>query len=313
MTGTRNWSAWSCTVRLVIEDERHLDAACAELAAILDRVDMAASRFRADSALSYANAHRGLPVAIPRVLLDLVDAALSAADQTGGAVDPTVGANVIAAGYDRDIDSLAAAGPAIQTAPAPVGWRRVRLDRTAGLLTVPVGTALDLGATAKAYTADYAARTLFQRFGSAVLVEIGGDVGTAGHQTDGWAIRVAEAEGGAGQTVVLHGGGIATSTTTIRTWTRGGHRLHHIIDPATGAPAPGCWRTVTVAASSALQANTASTAAIVLGSAAEAWLEARGLAARLIDQNGRVTTTIGWPAPESMARGSITRESLVSR
>jgi thiamine biosynthesis lipoprotein len=52
MTGTRTWSAWSCTVRLVIDNDRHLDAACAELAAILDRVDAAASRFRADSTLS---------------------------------------------------------------------------------------------------------------------------------------------------------------------------------------------------------------------------------------------------------------------
>ena len=300
MTGTRTWSAWSCTVRLVIEDERHLDAACAELAAILDRVDRAASRFRADSALSYANAHSGLPVAIPRVLLDLVDAALTAAEQTGGAVDPTVGANVIAAGYDRDISDVAPSGPATEPAVIPAGWRRVRLDRATGLLTVPLGTALDLGATAKAYTADYAARTLFQRFGSGVLVEIGGDLAVAGEHADGWAIRVAEAEGGAGQTVVLHGGGMATSTTTIRTWTRGGHRLHHIIDPATGAPAQGCWRTVTVAASSALQANTASTAAIVLGSEAEAWLEARDLAARLVHQNGHVTTTTGWPTRESI-------------
>ena len=46
------------------------------------------------------------------------------------------------------------------------GWRRVRLHREAGLLTVPAGTALDLGATAKAWTADHAARTLAARYGT---------------------------------------------------------------------------------------------------------------------------------------------------
>jgi thiamine biosynthesis lipoprotein len=308
MTGTRTWSAWSCTVRLVIDNDRHLDAACAELAAILDRVDAAASRFRADSTLSYANAHSGRPVVISRVLLDLLDAALTAAEQSGGAVDPTVGANVMAAGYDRDISDVAPNGPATELPVIPPGWRRVRLDREAGLLTVPAGTALDLGATAKAYTPDFAARTLSQRFGSGVLVEIGGDLAVAGEHADGWAIRVAEAEDGAGPTVVLHDGGMATSTTTIRTWTRGGHRLHHIIDPATGAPAQGCWRTATVAASSALEANTASTTAIVLGSDAKAWLEARDLAARLVHRSGHVTTTTGWPA-----RDGVARERLVSR
>jgi thiamine biosynthesis lipoprotein len=308
MSARRTWSAWSCTVNLVLEEERHLPAACAELEAILDRVDRAASRFRPGSALSYANVHSGVPVAIPRVLVDLVDAALRAAHRTGGAVDPTIGANVIAAGYDRDISDIAATGPAIESAATPPGWQRVRLDRASGLLTVPRGAALDLGATAKAYTADFAATTLSQLFGSAVLVEIGGDVAVAGDKVDGWALQVAEAEGGVGPTVVLHGGGLATSTTTIRTWTRAGRRLHHIIDPSTGAPAAGCWRTVTVAASSALEANTASTAAIVLGSGAESWLGARDLAARLVHQNGQVTTTAGWPVRESIAQ-----KSMVSR
>lgn len=300
MSGTRTWSAWSCTVRLVIEKDQHLDAASAELAMILDRVDRAASRFRADSSLSHANARSGRPVPIPRILVDLVRAALTAAKRSDGTVDPTVGANVIACGYDRDITNVAATGPAVVPGAVPVGWRRVRLDRSAGLLSVPAGALLDLGATAKAYTADYAARTLFKRFDSAVLIEVGGDLAVAGDKSDGWAIRVAEAEGSTGQTVVLHGGGMATSTTTVRTWVRGGARQHHIIDPATGQPARGCWRTVSVAASSALEANTASTAAIVLGDQAESWLAARDLPARLIHRDGHVQTTAGWPARESV-------------
>ena len=97
-------------------------------------------------------------------------------------------------GYDRDIADVVP-----PTARSRAGRRRVRgLARrcgstaTTGLLTVPVGTALDLGATAKAYTADLAARTLARRYGTAVLVELGGDLAVAGDRPDGWCVQVAE-------------------------------------------------------------------------------------------------------------------------
>ncbi|HKV86609.1 MAG TPA: FAD:protein FMN transferase [Candidatus Dormibacteraeota bacterium] len=89
---------------------------------------------------------------------------------------------------------------------------------------------------------------------------------------------------------------MATSSTTVRRWTRGGVVLHHIIDPDTGLPVQGCWRTATVAAGSCVDANIASTAAIVLGRRAIPWLEERGLAARLVDVAGGVHRTAGWPA-----------------
>jgi FAD:protein FMN transferase len=160
---------------------------------------------------------------------------------------------------------------------------------------VPPGAALDLGATAKAYTADYAARMLHQSYGGGALVELGGDLATAGAPTGGWPVHVAEREGGPGQVVVLAHGGLATSTTTVRRWRRGGQDVHHIVDPRTGRPVDGPWRTASVYASSALGANTASTAALVLGEAALEWLTGRGLAARLVGADGAVHTTPGWP------------------
>jgi thiamine biosynthesis lipoprotein len=288
--------AWSCTVRLVVGDGRALAPAAADLTALLDRVDRMASRFRADSALSAANANAGRPVPIPRLLGDLVKASLDAAAQTGGAVDPTVGLAMHRIGYDRDIAGIPADGPAIAASPRRRSWQDVRLYREAGLLVVPPGTALDLGATAKAYTADLAARTLSRRYGTPVLVELGGDMGTAGSPRGGWPVRVAERENGPGQVVVLRHGGLATSTTTIRRWRRGERSVHHIVDPRTGTPADGPWRTASVYASSALAANVASTAAIVLGERAGDWLTERHLAARLVDVDGFIYTTPGWPA-----------------
>jgi thiamine biosynthesis lipoprotein len=170
------------------------------------------------------------------------------------------------------------------------------LDAARGLVTVPRGVALDLGATAKAATADRAASALSARYRVPVLIELGGDIAVAGEPEGGWRIEVAERTAGNGPLIVLPGRGIATSTTTVRQWQRGPRTAHHIIDPRTGAPAMGRWRTATVIADSAFAANTASTAAIVLGDAAVGWLEQRTLAARLIDQDGSVTVTTRWPA-----------------
>lgn len=297
MTATWTGRAWSCTVRLVVQDDSALEPASADLAAILAMVDATASRFRADSALSRANRHAGRPVAIPRLLTALVGSALEAAAVTGGAVDPTVGRALEMLGYDRDIAEVAADG-GMRAGPTPfaAGWRAVVLDRRAGLLTVPPGSVLDLGATAKAWSADHAAHALAARYDTAVLVELGGDLAVAGHRPDGWCIRVAEREAHEGQLVSIRYGGVATSTTTVRVWRHGGAPMHHILDPATGMPATGPWRTVTVAAPCALAANSASTAAIILGDAAVDWLSARSLAARLVDRDGAVTVVGGWPA-----------------
>ncbi len=301
MTASREWSAWSCTVRLVVEDSSAIDAAASDLHDLLAHTDEMASRFRSDSALSHANANAGRPVAIPRQLVDLVGCALDAAGRTSGAVDPTIGLSLVACGYDRDIADLPLDGVAVRPAAPRGNWRAVGLDRGRGLLRVPAGTALDLGATAKAFTADRAARDLHARYGTPVLVELGGDLAAYGSLHGGWPLFVSERVGGDGELVVLHDGGLATSTTTVRRWQRGGEQLHHIIDPATGSPANGPWRTATVAAASAVEANTASTAAIVLGERAVAWLSSRGLAARLVARDGSITTTAGWPHRERTA------------
>lgn len=311
MSATSITTAWSCTVRLVVGNERVLHAATDDLVALLARIDRTASRFRPDSALSIVNARAGRPTPVPKLLVELVDAGLAAAVDTNGAVDPTLGLAMHRIGYDCDIAAVSghsAAGDERSAAePAhPTGaWHKVRLHREAGLLTVPRGTALDLGATAKAWTADYAARTLAARYDTAVMVELGGDLAVAGANPDGWCIQVAEREGGDGQLVLVRRGGLTTSTTTVRTWRRTGRPMHHIVEPQTGMPAEGPWRTVTVAAMSALGANVASTAAIVKGAGAVAWLEGRGCAARLVAQDGSVTTTGAWPKFRPAAEASV--------
>ncbi|WP_405056297.1 FAD:protein FMN transferase [Kribbella sp. NBC_01505] len=298
MSASRTWSAWSCTVRLTVDDPAVLGAACGELKALMDRVDKAASRFRPDSELSIVNQRGGAMVPVSRLLVDLVDVSLMAASISGGAVDPTVGAAVIAAGYDDDIETVRRRLVQPAAASARVaGWQQVQLNRKLALLGVPEDAALDLGATAKAWTADRAALVLSKRYGCAVLVEIGGDLCAAGQPTEPWVVTVAERAGEPGVLVTLAHGGLTTSTRTARSWETG----HHIIDPRTGRPAEGPWRTASVWAQTAVRANTFSTALIATGEAAVGRLTLAGHPARMVANDGEVTEVAGWPASTQAA------------
>ena len=205
-----------------------------------------------------------------------------------------------ALGYDRDFDAVAQRRTGhIELVPA-VGWRRVRIDPVSRRVTLARGAELDLGATAKAFAADRIATRVTSSTGSPVLVSLGGDVAVAGEApADGWPIAVTDdsrGEATLAQTVAIRAGGVATSSTTARRWRSADGVMHHIVDPATGAPAAEVWRTASVTAPTCLAANVAATAAILHGEAAPSWLEAQALPARLVRTDGSVVRVAGWPS-----------------
>jgi thiamine biosynthesis lipoprotein len=292
MSTTCTFPLWSTTVTVVSDRESALGPAIDEVRAVLDRVELAASRFREDSELSRL---RPGVNQVSAVLADLVGEALRVARDTDGLVDPTVGVSLCALGYDRTIDRIDRDGPAVTVVPGVPGWRSVQLqDRR---LRIPQGVLLDLGATAKARAADLAAERAAERVDAPVLVAIGGDIATSGAGPDrGWQVLVQDTEDDSPcQITLAPGAAIATSSTVRRTWRRGGRAMHHIVDPRTAAPAPPVWRSVTVAAPTCVEANAASTASVVLGHRAPAWLRDRGYAARLVDGEHRVRRLGDWP------------------
>jgi thiamine biosynthesis lipoprotein len=280
-------------------------------------LDLAASRFRADSevsALARLAADRDAASLVSAVLTDNLQAALRVAALTEGLVDPTVGGALIASGYDADLDEVraratspAAPAPVASATPAPVpGWRSIRLDVGTQCVHVPRGTVIDLGASAKAHAADTIATALAQRLPGGFLVNLGGDIAVSGElPPDGWQIGVEGTDGEVRQVVTSRGQAFATSSTGRRTWTQAGESHHHIVDPRTGRTAAVVWEQVTCAATNALEANAASTAAVVLGAEAHAWLEAHGIPARLDPAGGGpVVTTTGWPEPVGTHRSA---------
>ena len=307
--------ALGTTVRLVVTDARALGPATEVLRGHLDALDRAASRFRADSEVSrlaVAAADGPARVHASPELAGAVRAALHAARITHGLVDPTVGGAVVASGYDADID-VVRARPAAENGVNPTasgavadphvpGWRTVTITPD-GLLGVPRGCLLDLGASAKAYAADVVADRLARTLPGGFLVNLGGDIALSGDTPrDGWAVAV-EAPPGAmppvRQVLVLGAGqAVATSSTRLRAWTTAdGERHHHIVDPRTGRTAPAYWGQVTCVGATALEANAASTAAVVLGPDAVTWLVGLGVPARLERLDGSAVHTPGWPGP----------------
>ena len=301
-----SFQALGTTATLCVGNEHALDRARALLEHELGEIDDACSRFRPDSELARLNAAAGRAFTVGARLSEAIEVALNAAAASEGLVDPTVGRTLRLAGYDQTFALVRRRdGNRFRARFAPVpGWRRIELDRETRTVRLPVGCELDLGATAKALAADRAARAAAAAVGGGVLVALGGDVAVAGEPpAGGWTIRLADdhtaALDGSGPVVSIRSGGLASSGTVVRRWLAGQVGLHHIIDPRSGRPAQTPWRTVSVAAGSCVDANTASTAAVVLGEAAVEWLFHRRLPARLVTQTGSPVRVAGWPEEEA--------------
>ncbi|MGD0881819.1 MAG: FAD:protein FMN transferase [Acidimicrobiales bacterium] len=293
---------WSTSIDLLVTERSALVGAVELLDRELDVVEAVASRFRPDSEINLLHdaiaRAGGQPVPISPLLAEAIGIGLRAGALTGGAVDITVGAALARLGYDRDFPLLASGIEGSLPEPRPLpGWQCVTLDLESSTVAAPPGVVLDLGATAKAWAADRAARAVGSTFGCGVLVSLGGDMAVSGAPDGGFTVGVADVcdADEAAVAVAIASGGLASSGIGRRNWLLGGHRVHHLIDPATALPAQSPWRTVSVAAACCIDANTASTAAMVTGKSAVDWLTEAGLPSRLVCHDGSVLTVAGWP------------------
>ncbi len=297
-----SFASLGSTAVVAVTQPTLLDAAKAMLAAELCSVDLACSRFRSDSELTRVNARAGELIPISKLLAKALRVALDAARTSDGLVDPTLGAHLRGAGYDRtfalvrerETFRFQAVPPRLQS------WRDVELDDEQLSVRVPAGFELDLGATAKAWAADRAAGRIASMIGGGTLVALGGDVAVAGSAPDGgWAVRIgadhAAPLGSPGPVLAISYGGLATSGTAVRRWQTDIGEAHHVLDPRSGRPAGAVWSHVSVAATTCADANIASTAAVILGEAAPAWLAARGLPGRAVRRDGSVVLVGAWP------------------
>jgi FAD:protein FMN transferase len=299
--------ALGTTATAVVADSDALLAARSILLHDLRALDLACSRFREDSALRRVNRNAGHATPVEGLLWAALAAALEVARMTGGLVDPTVGKAMRGNGYDATFSRVALRDGTLVPVIAPAGrWREITLDPETSTVWIPTGVELDVGASAKALGADLIARRIAAETGSGTLVSLGGDVSAAGAApAGGWIVAVdadhATLPEAAAERVSIESGGLASSGIRVRRWRTAEGEVHHIVDPRTGRAARSPWATVTVAAASCLDANAATTAAVVLGERAPGWLLERRLPARLERLDGTVMRIAGWPDEEKAA------------
>ena len=263
------------------------------------------SRFRPDSELSVMNALAGRgPQPVSADYLVLVTRMREAWELSGGLFDPTVLASMHRWGYDADFATVSRRPTpdvaSVDVLPAP-GMSGVVIDADASTVALPAGVGLDPGAIGKGLAADVIAEELHGAGAQGVVVNLGGDISIAGMLDEPWAIgidderlsrdlpdrtlRVLEFPLGTDRL------GVATSTTLKRRWAQG--RRHHVIDPLTGSMSHSDLVQVTVADSTAWQAEVTATTALLQDSTdARAWLEASGTPALLLTDDHVLQTTL---------------------
>jgi thiamine biosynthesis lipoprotein len=235
------------------------------------------TRFEPDSELSLLNEDARAEVPASELLVRLAAAVRTAGELSGGLVDATLAEEIEIAGYGEDLGeplspalALALAPPRRAARPAaatgrPERWREVEGDAAAGVVRRPPGLRIDGGGLAKGIFADVLAERLAGH--AAFAVDCSGDlaVGGAGGLTREIHVEC-PLSGRALHTFELIDGCVATSGITRRSWLGGdGRPAHHLLDPATGAPAFTGIVQATALAPSALEAEIRAKAALLAG------------------------------------------------
>lgn len=222
-----------------------------------DEIERRCSRFDEQSELVQLSRHIGAPVTVSAILFESVQFALTVAEETGGAFDPTVGHRMELHGFNREHRT----GAAIRTGISledDVSYRDVHVDRNNGTIELRRPLTLDLGAVAKGLAIDTAAREL-QRFTN-FTIDAGGDLYLGGHNPQGgpWrvGIRHPRTDDELLDTLLVSNQAVCTSGDY--------ERGRHILDPRTGKPAESV-ASATVVAPTAMLADALATAVFVLG------------------------------------------------
>ena len=228
-------------------------------------IEARCSRFDERSELVQLAAHVGEPVPASPILFEAVRFALSVAEETSGAFDPTVGRRMELRGFNRE-DRTGRTVATLIPASDEVSYRDVELDLEHRTITLRQPLLLDLGAVAKGLAVDAAARELqpFQDF----AIDAGGDLYLGGRNPAGmpWSIGIRHPRHDHEliDSLTVCDKAVCTSGDYERVMSA--HREHHIVDPRTGN-SPAAVASVTVVAATALAADALATAAFVLGPA----------------------------------------------
>lgn len=256
----------------------------------VNRVDHLASRFRPDSQVCAVNRQAGRWTQTSWDFVTVLTASLTAAAATHGMVNPLLGRNLVAAGYD----TWAGQDSQLSASTTTADWRDIEIRPGGGQaqVRIPPDSALDLGAVTKGWLADRLALMTHRSTGFDTVANMGGDLRVLSPGR-AWVVAAdPDIDGVEPVSFAVADAGLATSGVGARSWDRG----HHIIDPCSGRPADTCWASVSVMAQDAAGANAAATAGLILGAQGPAWLDRMGLDGWFVGPGGQPAQSTGrWP------------------
>lgn len=200
----------------------------------------------------------------------VIERAVYFAEKSGGAFDPSVGPIVSLWGINSDNPRIPSQEEINEVLPL-VNWRNIELDaETNSVFLAHHGMALDLGAIAKGYAADEAARIIKEAGIKRAKIDLGGNIIMLGEREDRnpWRVGIQNPGKDRGSIVgvlQITEQTIVTSGIYERFFEENGIRYHHLFDPATGYPAENGLLSVTVITDISMDADALSTAIFVLG------------------------------------------------
>jgi thiamine biosynthesis lipoprotein len=226
-----------------------------------ERIEADCSRFDARSEIRRLSTQIDVPVRVSPLVFRVVEFALAVARESGGAFDPTVGADMEARGFDRDDRT----GRTVESGVTPrsgASFHDVTLDPDECTITLSRPVLLDLGGVAKGLAVDLATQEL--RPLEDFAIDAGGDLYLGGRNVDGdsWRVGIRHPRQPNALIETLHLSDVAVCTSGD--YERLVDGAHHLLDPTIRAPAVSA-ASVTVVSSSAMVADALATAAFVLG------------------------------------------------
>jgi thiamine biosynthesis lipoprotein len=281
------------TVAILCADDRRAGAL-----ALLRRLEGRWSRFLPDSDISRVNRAGGAPVQVDPATIRLLTELALAWRRTDGDFDPTLLGPLAALGYDTSRTD-----PRRRTAlPASIAPRgrpdEILVDTARELVALPMGTVIDPGGLGKGLAADMAVERLESAGDDGpLLVEIGGDLRVGGTPpSGGFTVDIWDPERRHPRhRIALAAGGVATSSTLLRTWRSDGVDRHHLLDPRSTLPSANGVIACTVVAGTSAWAEALTKIAFVRPIAETVGrLEAFGVDALVTADDGTEHTTSNW-------------------
>lgn len=240
------------------------------------------------------NHSNGAAVTVHKETGELLSYALTMAELTDGALEPTLYPLLTAWGFTTDSNRIPQEQE-IKQLLEKTGYQNIRLKGCE--VQLEPGMMLDLGAVGKGYAGDMAVQILREKGVASALLNLGGNIQTIGKKPDGspWRLGIKSPFGsGMIGTLETSDNAVVTSGNYERYFVgEDGNLYGHILNPETGYPVNNDLASVTVVAKEGKLCDAMSTALFVMGlqDAQAFWYSQQNFDMILVTQDGEIYLT----------------------